>query len=190
MFFTGADGHAYEPIIIHQGPDGEVSQSSLLCGDEMRDGIFLKYLPTSWMVRQSVSGYMTKLIWQDTAVHLINTLPRRRPYVLYIDGYGAHWDALALQTLLDSGIYPTFLRSQNSENDQPNDNGPNARLKGIYAGEVATFMAADPSRRVQRFQPAHFNHCFKEGVGSILVRTLFRNNQKRLQKVRTLSSQS
>jgi len=79
---------------------------------------------------------------------------------LYIDGYGAHWAALKI--LLDSGIYVTFLRSQNPENDQLNNIGPNSRLKALYAAEVASFMANDSSRRVQKFQPAHFNHCFKQ----------------------------
>ena len=82
--------------------------------------------------------------------------------MLYIDGYGAHWDATALNILLDSGIYVTFLRSQNPENDQPNNHGPNCRLKALYAADLASFMATDSSRRVQKFQHTHFNHCFKE----------------------------
>ena len=33
---------------------------------------------------------------------------------------------------LKANVHICFLRSQNSENDQPNDNGPNALLKSCY----------------------------------------------------------
>jgi len=164
MFFSCGNGSVVEFILIHQGPDGGVAQSSILEGDEMQGDVFFKYLSTSWLVRHCVSGYMTKSIWRDTAnliIHLINSLPRRRPYMLYIDGYGAHWDHKALTILVESGIYVTFLRSQNSKNEQFNDNGPNGRLKAIYADEMAKFTAEDSTRRVQWFQTPRFNLIFQ-----------------------------
>jgi len=48
--------------LIHQGPDGGVSQSSILAGDEMQGDVFSKYLSTSWLARPCVSGYMTKWV--------------------------------------------------------------------------------------------------------------------------------
>eukprot|EP00966_Prymnesium_polylepis_P219131 5070534-Prymnesium_polylepis.1 len=48
-----------------------------------------------------------------------------RPAFILIDGYVNHWDADALELLVAAEIYVFFLKSQDSDNDQLNDNGPN-----------------------------------------------------------------
>jgi hypothetical protein len=51
---------------------------------------------------------------------------------LFFDGHDSHWDADALQMMHDLSIEAFFLKAGDSENDQPNYNGPNASVKGCY----------------------------------------------------------
>ncbi len=66
-------------------------------------------------------------------------LPARRSSFLYMDGYAEHFDEFALNLLRNAHVYIIFLRAQNSENDQPNDNGLNAIFKRCYDVCYATW---------------------------------------------------
>ena len=62
--------------------------------------------------------------------------------------------------MADNHIYACFLRSQNSENDQANDNGPNSGLKSDFDVEAEKWRLADVLRSVLPFRACHFNEIF------------------------------
>mmetsp|Transcript_63603 Transcript_63603/g.132418 ORF Transcript_63603/g.132418 Transcript_63603/m.132418 type:complete len:337 (+) Transcript_63603:433-1443(+) len=63
--------------------------------------------------------------------------------------------------LREDKIFPFFLRSGNSEQDQPNDNGPNAHLKALYANAYMEFYAwMQGTMRVVQMCPPIFNCIF------------------------------
>ena len=120
-------------------------------------GNLANQLPSTWGVAQSPSGYVVAGIWRRACAHLINSLPARRPYFLYMDGYAAHFDEFALNLLRNAHVYIIFLRAQNSENDQPNDNGLNAILKRCYDVCYATWKGETSAHAVMTFRPCFFN---------------------------------
>ena len=46
----------------------------------------------------------------------------KRPQYVYVDGHDSHFDSEALDLLASNHVYVFFLKSNNSEEDQPNDN--------------------------------------------------------------------
>ena len=78
-----------------------------------------------WLVRASETGYLTADDWLLVCAHLKMHLPPARPQYIQIDGFVHHWDADALALLVEDEIFIEFLKSQNSDDDQLNDNGPN-----------------------------------------------------------------
>ena len=65
---------------------------------------------------------------------LCGASPKNSQY-LFFDGHNSHWDADALDPMHTNDVYLYFLEASDSKNDQPNDNGPNACLKGLYNKE-------------------------------------------------------
>jgi hypothetical protein len=63
---------------------------------------------------------------------------------LFIDGHDSHWDPDALQLLHDNHCFVFFLKAGDSENDQPNDNGPNALVKSIYGQKSQAWRVTNP----------------------------------------------
>jgi len=63
---------------------------------------------------------------------------------------------------LENNIHVFFLRAGNSDNDQPNDNGPNSALKGIYGKYHDRFFSGVDSGfiRVQQMSIPIFNQIF------------------------------
>ena len=175
---TKADGTLLPPVVLHQGVDNELSQASCSLGDAFTSDPAITgsehgppNVPRDWMVRQSSSGYMTEEIWMDVANHIILNCPRANgPYLLYIDGHGSHWNEKALRKLKDHGIYVCFLRSHNSEQDQPNDNGFNSRQKSVYYKKLTEWKIKYPHRITQKFKAWHFNEVYhmawQELIGS------------------------
>ena len=159
VIFSCADGTLnIPPFVVHQGAEDSVSLMSTAIGDDVdADGNLAKQLPTTWGVAQSPSGYVVTGIWRRACAHLIDSLPARRPFFLYMDGYAAHFDEFALNLLVAARIYIIFLRSQNSENDQPNDNGLNAMLKAAYDLCYAQWKGETSAHAVFTFKPCFFN---------------------------------
>ena len=54
------------------------------------------------------------------------------PQVVFYDGHGSHFEIRAIHILQSNHIKPFILKAGESGNDQPNDNGPNLNMKGIY----------------------------------------------------------
>ena len=60
---------------------------------------------------------------------------------LFFDGYVHHFDADAIGMLLADNIFVFVLKSQDSDSDQLNDNGPNALVKSLYGQEHDKWLA-------------------------------------------------
>ena len=52
--------------------------------------------------------------------------------ILFFDGYKRHFDDNTLIQMMCKNIQPFVLKTEDSINDQPNDNGPNYKLKYLY----------------------------------------------------------
>ena len=85
-------------------------------------------------------------------------------HYLFMDAHGSHMNEDALQNLLDHRVIPMFLRSNNSDIDQPNDNGVNAHIKACYKKEYDAFfsMGMNGFGRSVEIKPPHFNEIFKK----------------------------
>jgi len=92
---------------------------------------FLLNIPDNWIVHGTPSGYMDRDGWYKTIRNFANLsgASESNKQFLYFDGHDSHWDSDALQLLEDRHIQSFFLKSGDSEKDQPNDNGPNACVK-------------------------------------------------------------
>lgn len=121
LFFSRADGQCFiAPTVIHQGTE--------LTAD------FLLNLPGNWIVHTTPSGYMDRDGWYKTInnfAHMSGASESNKQF-LYFDGHDSHWDSDALELLENKHIQSFFLKSGDSEKDQPNDNGPNACVKSCY----------------------------------------------------------
>ena len=98
---------------------------------------YAQNLPGNWTVHATQSGYMDRDGWLMTMRNFTDHVKSSNgnKIFLFFDGHDSHWDADALDHLHRNGVESFFLQSQNSENDQPNDNGPNACLKSCYNEE-------------------------------------------------------
>ena len=168
VIITTSPKKAYQPFIVHQGAAGTFRDNLRAVGDEVNEdgppgvkGYFKRVLPTTFGIATSPSGYLSPQIMMMYARHLVAQLPRgRKGFILFLDGYGAHFSDEALEFLHENGVYPCFLRAQNSEMDSPNDNGPNANFKSHYNQELANWRAEFADRNVMKFKPRHFNEVF------------------------------
>ena len=121
LFFSRADGQCFiPPTVIHQATDMGAD--------------FLLEIPDDWIVHGTPSGYMDRDGWYKTIINFANLsgATKSNKQFLYFDGHDSHWDSDALQLLEDRHIKSFFLKSGDSEKDQPNDNGPNACVKSCY----------------------------------------------------------
>jgi len=95
-------------------------------------------------VHCSPSGYNDRAGFLKIAQHFLTHAPGagKHDLFLFIDGHDSHWCPEALQLLKTNKVHVFFLRAANSENDQPNDNGPNAHIKALHSEMVEARMCA------------------------------------------------
>ena len=115
FFWVRFDGNTdIPPLIIHKAAQ---MRGDLAHGIPTQPG-------KAWLVRASESGYLTKNDWFLVCAHLKMHI-LYRPAFVFIDGFVNHWDPDALDILVSDNIFVMFLKSQDSDSDQVNDNGPN-----------------------------------------------------------------
>jgi hypothetical protein len=128
LFFTRGDGQCpIAPTVVHQAT-------------EVTADLFMS-LPNNWVCHATPSGYMDRDGWFKTVTYFV-TLPgvsKGNPQYLFFDGHDSHWDSDALEYMVQHDVNPFFLKSGDSEKDQPNDNGPNCSMKGCYNDEKAEY---------------------------------------------------
>ena len=155
FFITRADGAApVSPCIIHQGATPGEDHSGIVdyklhaLGPDLE----AKYIPSDFLYWQNPAGYNDQAGFMQICKHFVsfarNAGNEGVPLFLTLDAHSSHLDPAALDYLMDNNIYVFFLRANNSDNDQPNDNGPNAKLKSLvmrhgedYFSKVRTFRA-------------------------------------------------
>ena len=116
------------PIIVHQS--NEYSQD-------------LHYnVPLDWIVHQTPSGYMDRDRQLKSFTQFSNvcsTSPVNNQ-ILFFDGNDSHFDDGALRQMTCKNIQPFVLKYDDSINNQPNDNGPNSKLKYLYNVAKSAWM--------------------------------------------------
>ena len=143
LFFTRADGQCFlPPVVVHKGAEQTAD--------------FHYGVPADWLIHHSPSGYMDRDGWYKV-VRMFTKLSgasKGNIQILFYDGHDSHWDADALDIMATSFVQPFVLKAGNSENDQPNDNGSNAKLKSCYNERKSKWTRKFLSHP---FSPAHMN---------------------------------
>ena len=143
LFFTRADGQCFiPPVVVHK--------SATLTED------LLYGIPDDWIVHVSTSGYMDRDGWFKSIKQFckLSGAHHGNNQALFYDGHDSHWDSDALDMMANNSVHGFFLKSGDSGNDQPNDNGFNAKAKAVYNDEK---MAWDEVFVTTPFSPAHMN---------------------------------
>ena len=74
--------------------------------------------------------------------------------ILYFDGHVSHCDANAMDLMAANHVQPFILKAGDSKNNQPNNNGSNAKLKACYNLRKSEWTREYLSTH---FSPAHMN---------------------------------
>jgi len=146
------EGLVLAPLVIHQGGTEDSMPASVAM-----------YLPEDYLVHATKSGYQDgdgmNLVYGQIIQHREQLgLSDRTGFVLG-DGYDGHFNGPTMEYALKNMIQPFVLRSQNSTKDQVNDNGPNRRLKAIFATYLQKWISKYPG---VAFNAQWFNLVFSE----------------------------
>ena len=85
----------------------------------------------------------------------------RRNMQLLFDGHNSRWTWIALKKLISHGFFPFCIGSHSSAWHQPDDDGPNAMLKGILGRVIHDWRVSHPFCVMDR---AVYNRCLAEAV--------------------------
>ena len=87
-----------------------------------------------WVVHNKPSMYMDRDGRMKEMMHLKTVCGENKLniQILFYDGHVSNFDERDIDIPLYHNIKPFFLKARDSGNDQPNDNGPNLNLKGLY----------------------------------------------------------
>ena len=121
LIFSRAYGHYFMSHVI-------VRQSENYTQD-------LHYnIPKYWVIQNTPYGYIDRGAWVKEIVHFNNFcgLNQLNTQVLFYDDHDGHFGDRDIHILRSHHIKPFVLKVVDSVNDQPNDNGPNLKLKGLY----------------------------------------------------------
>ena len=132
-------------------------------------------LPSDWLVHCMLSGYMDR----DGCMKAMSLFSitcgssKINPQVLFFDSHDSHFNDRATHILRSHQISPFILKAGDSTNDQPNENGPNLKLKRYYS------MAKTKWQRqygTMQFTPAHMNsvlvemwHLFQQQSALVII---------------------
>ena len=121
MILTISDGQCFiPPMIIHQA-------------ENYTQDIHWN-LPSNWLVHNMPSGYMDRGGWMEEMSIFSRTCGtiNINPQFLFFEGHDIHFYDRAKHLLWYHHISQFILKAGDSTNDQPNDNGPNLKLKRYY----------------------------------------------------------
>ena len=74
--------------------------------------------------------------------------------ILFLYGHNSHFNNRALTQMQSKNIQPFILKAGDYINDQPNDNGPNSKLKSLYKVPKAKWVL---NYVTTGYQPHHMN---------------------------------
>ena len=118
-------------------------------------------IPFDWTVHHTSSGYTDRDGWLKVMTQFSNICGAShvKNQILFFYGHGIHFDDHALTQIQIKNIQPFVLKVGDSINDQPNDNGPNSKLKYLYNILNSKWML---NYGTTRFQPLHMNSVLVE----------------------------
>ena len=134
-------------------------------------------LPSDWLVYNTPSVYMDRDGWMKATSLFGRTCgaSKTNPQVLFFDAHNSHFDDRATHILRYYHIFPFILKAGDSTNDQPNDNGPNLKLKRYYGIAKVKYQR---QHGTTKFTPAHMNsvpverwNSFQQQSASVIVDT-------------------
>ena len=99
-------------------------------------------IPKYWVFHNTPYGYidrvgLMKAMMNFKTVCVANKLNQQ---VLFYDVHEIHFDNRAINILCSHHIKPFVLKAGDSGNDQPNYNGPNLNLKGLYGQAIMNWQ--------------------------------------------------
>ena len=99
-------------------------------------------VPLDWILHHTPSGYMDRDGWLKSMTQLRNICDASpiKNQILLFDLHVGRFNDGELRKIMCKNIQPFILKSGNSTNDQPNDNGPNAKLKSLYSVTKSEWM--------------------------------------------------
>ena len=148
LVLTRADGQCFiPPVIFHQ--EKEYSQD------------IHHNIPFDWTVHHTPSGNMYIYGWLKAMSQLSNICGDSpvNNKILFLDGQDSHFDDLTLTQTQRKNTQPFILKSGDSINDQPNENGSNSKLKSLYNVSKDKWML---KYGTTRFQPHQTNYALVE----------------------------
>ena len=95
-----------------------------------------------WMTHHTPYGYMDRYRWLISMTKfsiICGSYPVKNQILLFY-GHNSHFDDGALRQMMCKKIQPFVLKSGNSINDHPNDNGQNSKLKSLYNMAKITWL--------------------------------------------------
>ena len=109
---------------------------------------------TIWVYGQ---GWLDEV---DDACQYCMWSKKLNPQFLFSCGHGSHFYDRAIHILHSHHIQPFVLKAGDSVNDQPNDNAPNLKLKGLYGQSTINWQ-------IQHVNPKFKNY----HINAVLVET-------------------
>ena len=121
LIFPRADGQFFMPHwIVHHSEN---------CTQNIHYNI-----PKYCLVHNTPSRYIYRDGWTKSMMNFKTVCGANKLnlQVLFYDGHDSHFDNMSVHILRSHHIKPFVLKAGDSVNDQPNDNGPNIKPKGLY----------------------------------------------------------
>ena len=114
-----------------------------------------------WVVQHLLPGYMDNYGWNKYMAHFSSMCCSSplNPQVLFYDCRDIHFDDRTLNILRRHNIQYFILKASDSVHYQPNDNGPNMKLKNLYGNARINCMR---HHLTIKFSPLHMNYALVE----------------------------
>ena len=140
---------------------GNASCHPLLCTKRSSTHKISTSNPTGWTVKQTVSGYLDRDRWLKSMTQFSNVCGASpvNNQILFFDGHDSHFDKCTQRQMKCKNIQPFVVKSGKSINDQPNDNGPNAKLNSLYNVVKSAWIL---KYGTNKFSPHHMNSVLVE----------------------------
>ena len=109
-----------------------------------------------WLVHNSLSGYMDSNYWLKFMAHFasICCYYPLNPQVIFYYGRDGNFGDRGLTILRSHHIRSFVLKAGESVHNQPNDSGPNFKLKNFYGNAIINWMV---KHGTLKFTPSHRN---------------------------------
>ena len=133
-----------------------------------------------WVFHNTPSGYMDRDGWMKAMMYLKTVCGEKNlnTQVLLHDGHDSHFYARSIHIIRSHHIKPFILKADDSGNDQPNDNGRNLKLKGLYGQPRMNWFGTTWNPQVKKLP----HKCCTRGNMDIFLDLLSPYNQQYLQE--------